>query len=125
MLIRHCLRILGVLAAKFDLRLSVVFMSSESNRMDILTRLKKSWLQVLEELEQGMADVYQLSELKLRRLKTMHFMGVYRTLSLTRKVDSDGIRQSVQKVVGICNRYQSVNPTLVVHEAGSISVEHN
>lgn len=86
MLIKYYLRILDELATEFDLRLSVVFVPSERNRADVLTRVKETWLQVLEDLEQGVAAVFQLSNLELERLYAMPHMGVDKTLFLTRKV---------------------------------------
>ncbi|XP_029643257.1 uncharacterized protein LOC115217646 [Octopus sinensis] len=89
MLVKRRLGILHELTTEFNLKLSVIFVPSEKNRADVLTRVKRAWLQVPEEAKQDVAAVCHLSDSELRRLHTMHHMGVDRTLFLARKVDSD------------------------------------
>lgn len=67
------------------------------------------------------ADHSQLSDWEMRILH----MEVDRTLFLARKAGFDVTRQSVQKVVGSCDRFHSIDLTPSVHEAGIILVEHN
>lgn len=100
--------ILRELAAEFGLKLRVVSVPSEKNKTDALTRVNKPWLEMLEDSLMRVATACWLEGLELRRLHNMHHMGVNRTLFLTRKVDADVTRKSVQKVVGNCDR--CVNP---------------
>ncbi|XP_029634935.1 uncharacterized protein LOC115210471 [Octopus sinensis] len=79
MLVKRRLGILRELATEFNLKLSVIFVPSEKNRADVLTRVKRAWLQVPEDVKQAVAAVCRLSDSELRRLHTMHHMGVDRT----------------------------------------------
>ena len=52
----------------------------------------------------------------------MHHMGVDRMLFLARKVIPNINREEVRQIVRTCNRCQSIDPALSVHEAGEIQV---
>lgn len=113
MLVKHHLGFLGELAATFCLKLCMVFQPSEKNKADILTRVKEPWLMELEDLKQWIVAVCWLSDLELRKLHSMCHMGIDRTLYLAKRVDANITRQGIQKVVGNCNMYQSIDPVRV------------
>ncbi|XP_029641347.1 uncharacterized protein LOC115216286 [Octopus sinensis] len=125
MLVKCRLGVLGELIAEFGLKLNVVLVPSEKNRADALTRVKRAWLEEPEEARKGIAAACQLDDSELKRLHAMHHLGVDRTLYLAKKSDADVTRGSIRKVVGSCDRCQSINPAPCGHEQGSLSVEHN
>ncbi|XP_029638122.1 uncharacterized protein LOC115213326 [Octopus sinensis] len=124
-LMKHCLGVLGELIAKFRLKLNVVFVPSERNRADAQTREKRAWLGEPEEAKKGIALACWLDDFELKRLHAMHHLGVDRTLYLMKMIDADVTRRSIRKVVGSCDRCQSIDPAPCGHEQGNLLVEHN
>lgn len=57
MLVKRRLGILRELATEFGLTLQVVFVPSEKNKADVLTRVKKPWLVVAEDIECGSCNM--------------------------------------------------------------------
>ncbi|XP_029657149.1 uncharacterized protein LOC115231222, partial [Octopus sinensis] len=125
MLVKCLLGVLGELIAEFGLKLNVVFVPSEKNRADALTRVKKAWLEEPEEARKGIAAACWLDDSELKRLHAMHHLGVDRTLYLAKEIDADVTRRSIRKVVGSCDRYQSIDPAPCGNEQGSLSVVQN
>ena len=68
--------ILNEMVDKFELRLSVVFVSSDMNKADSLNRVRKRWLKVEEET----AEVCCVAQEEMKELYNLHHMGVDRTL---------------------------------------------
>ena len=114
------LGILGELISEFKLQIKAVFVPSERNNADALTRIKKQWLVEKEEVPVCCLGIGELEE-----LHAMHHMGVERTLYLVRKVDLHIKREEVQKVVKNCVRCQSIDPALNIHDPGEIGTLKN
>ncbi|XP_029642776.1 uncharacterized protein LOC115217275 [Octopus sinensis] len=112
-LVKRCLGVLGELIAEFGLKLNVVSAPLERNRADALTRVKRVWLEEPEEARKGIAAACRLDDSELKRLHSMHHLGVDRTLYLSKKV------------VRSCDRCQSIDPTPCGHEQGNLLVERN
>ena len=106
---------------EFDVRLCVQFVPSEKNKADALTRVKKAWLGAPEECAQ-VATVCCSADVNLKEIHSLHHMGVDRTLYLARKINPAVSREAVRRVVGSCDRCQSIDPAPSVHEAGKIQV---
>lgn len=122
MIVKRRLGILQELIDECGLKLYAVFVPSEKNKADALTRVKRAWLGVLQEEETeaccvGMPNVKELHQ--------MHHMGIDRTLYVARKVDPGVTRDKVKQVVRHCERCQSIDPAPIVHEVGEISVDGN
>ena len=101
-------------------------MPTKKNRADVLTRVKKEWLMVPEDVSaQSQSPVCCTGVLNIKELRGMHHMGVDRTLFLARKVDPMVTREAVRRVVSGCERCQSIDPAPVVHERGEIHVNEN
>ena len=98
-IVKQRLGILGELISEFKLQIKAVFVPSERNKADALTRIKKQWL---VEKEEALVCCLRIEELE--ELHGMHHMGVERTLYLVRKVDPHIKREEVQKVVKNCIR---------------------
>ena len=121
MIIKRRLGILRQLIDEFELQIKAVFVPSEKNKADALTRVNKNWL-IKEENE---FPTCCLGINKLQELHGMHHMGVDRTLYLVRKVDPLIKREEVQRVVRECTRCQSIDPAPTVHDPGEIGVTTN
>lgn len=100
MIIKRRLGILGELIDEFHLKLRVIYVPSEKNKADVLTRVKK----VPEDPEEEVAMVCCSGAMNLKEMHHMHHMGVDRTLFLTRKIDRDVTREAVGWVVRSCDR---------------------
>ncbi|XP_014789427.1 uncharacterized protein LOC106883070 [Octopus bimaculoides] len=124
-LVKRRLGVLGELIAEFGLKLNVVFVPSERNRADALTRVKRAWLEEPEEARKGIAAACRLGDSELKELHAMHHLGVDRTLYLAKMIDADVTRRNVKKVVAKCDRCQSIDPAPGGHEQGNLSVERN
>ncbi|XP_029642717.1 uncharacterized protein LOC115217217 [Octopus sinensis] len=125
MLVKRRLGVLGELIAEFGLKLNVLFVPSERNRADALTRVKRAWLEDPEEAQKGIATACRLDDSKLKRLHAMHHLRVDKTLYLAKKIDADVTRRNIRKVVGRCDRCQYIDFAPCGHEQGNLSVEHN
>lgn len=68
------------LATECGLTLRVVFVPSEKNKADVLTRVKKRWLVAAENIQSTVAAAFCLEDSELMRLRSMNHMGVDRTL---------------------------------------------
>ena len=91
-IIKRRLGILRELISEFKLQIKAVFVPSERNKADTLTRIKKKqWLVEKEEVLVCCLGIGELEE-----LHGMHHMGVERMLYLVRKVDPNIKREEVQ-----------------------------
>ena len=122
MVVKRRLGTVRELLEEFKLNLHVQFVPSEKNKADVLTRVKKTWLSAPEDLTQ-VAMTSCAAELDLKEVHSLHHMGVDRTLYLARKVDPLVSREAVRRMVGSCDRCQSIDPAPVTHEAGEIRVQ--
>ena len=126
MLVKRRLGIIRELVEEFNLVLRTTFVPTKKNRADVLTRVKKEWLTVPEDMSaQSQSPVCCTGVLNIKELHGMHHMGVDRTLFLARKVDPMVTREAVRRVVSGCERCQSIDPAPVVHERGEIHVNEN
>ena len=125
MLVKRRLGMLGDLIQEFGLNLQLSFVPSEKNKVDVLTRVMKTWLRVPEYLADGVAVENYLENLDSEELHDMHHMGVDITLFLARKVIPNIIRKVVRQIIRTCDRCQSIDPAPSVHEAGEIQVSKN
>lgn len=122
MIVKRRLGILRELKDVYGLKLCVVFVPSEKNKADALTRVKKAWLGVPAETKEA-AMVCCVGAPSVKELHQMHHMGVDRTLFVARKVDPAVTRDNVRQVVRLCDRCQSIDPAPTVHESGEIRVD--
>ena len=117
-IVKRRLGILGELISEFKLQIKAVFVPSERNKADALTRIKKQWLVEKEEV-----SVCCLGELE--ELHGMHHVGVERTLYLVWKVDPHIKREEVQKMVKNCVQCQSINLAPNIHDPREIGTLKN
>ena len=87
-------RQLGDLIREFGLKMTVTLVQSQKNKTDMLTRVKKTWLQE----KKDWALLCCVGE-NLKDLHNMHHFGKERTLYLARKVNSKITMEAVQEVV--------------------------
>ena len=74
--------ILREIADEFKLKLSVVFVCSDRNKADALTKVRKHWLKA----EEDTAVVCCVEQEEAKELHNLHHVGVDRTLYLIQKV---------------------------------------
>ena len=122
MIVKRRLGILQELMEVCNLKLNVVFIPSEKNKADALTRVKKAWLGAPKEEANG-TELCCVGIPSVEELHQMHHMGVDRTLFVARRVDPAVTREKVRQVVRECDRCQVIDPAPVVHEPGRIRVE--
>ena len=122
MIIMRRVGILRELIAEFGLRVSVSFVPSARNKADNLTRVKRRWMDALEETRESAKETCCLTNEEVKDQHAMHHMGVDRTLHLARKVDPSVAREVVQKVVKECVRCQSIDPAPASHLQGDLQV---
>lgn len=123
MIVKRRLGILQELMEVCDLKLNAVFVPSEKNKADALTRVKKAWLGVPK--EENEAELCCVGVPSVKALHQMHHMGVDRTLFVARRVDPTVTREKVRQVVRECDRCQVIDPAPRVHEPGSLRVEND
>lgn len=70
MVIKLHLGIPEELHAELDLKLYMIFMSSEKNKVNVLTRVKKHWLETIEDILSRVATAYRLECTELRSSTT-------------------------------------------------------
>ena len=122
MLVKQILGMLGNLIQEFGLKLQLNFMPSDKNKADVLTRVRKTWPRVPEHLAEGVAAANYFENPDSREQLDMHHMGVDKMLQgRWFKISMEKIRL----IVRTCDRCQSINPVLSVHEAGEIQVNKN
>ena len=114
-LVKRRIGVLKDLVEDLQLGLTITLVPSERNKADVLTRVKKSWLSAGKE---GGETGVCAGAISLREMHEMHHLGVDCSLYLARKVDPTVTRQSVQRVVKGCERYQRIDPAPMVHEGG-------
>ena len=87
------------LTDEFELKLGVVFVPSDRNKADALTRVRKRWLKA----EEDTTAVCCVGQEEVKELHDLHHVGVDRMLYLIQKVNPDVTREAVQSVVRSCN----------------------
>ncbi|XP_076030373.1 uncharacterized protein LOC143018669 [Oratosquilla oratoria] len=123
-LVKRRLGILRELIDEFGMKIRVRKVSSEANKADALTRVKKSWLKAKEEQEEKLEMCAAVS-FRAKELHETHHLGVDRSLFLARKVNPNISREEVRHAVRACARCQSINPAPRPHSAGELCVEEN
>lgn len=119
-IIKRRLGMLRELMSELKLQIKAVFVPSERNKADALTRIKKQWL-----IEKEEAPICCLGIGEIKELHDMHHMGVERTLYLVRQVDPNVKREEIQMIVKNCVRCQSIDPAPNIHNPGEIGVLTN
>ena len=122
MIVKRRLGILQELIEVCNLKLNAVFVPSEKNKADPLTRVKKAWLGVPKE-EENETELCCVGVPSVKELHQMHHMGIDRTLFVARRVDPAVTREKVRQVVRECDRCQGIDPAPVMHEPGRIRVD--
>ena len=116
MLVKRRLGVFRDLLSEFQLTVTVTFTKSEANRADALTRVKRSWQDVVRE---------SMCAVSVHASHAQHHFGVDRSLYLARLVDPDTTRSDVEYCVRTCAQCQSIDPAPVQHERGVLAVESN
>ncbi|XP_076032423.1 uncharacterized protein LOC143020149 [Oratosquilla oratoria] len=124
-LVKRRLGILRELIDEFGMKIRVREVSSETNKADALTRVKKSWLKAKEEQDEKKLEVCATGSFRAKELHKTHHLGVDRSLLLVRKVDLNISREEVRHAARACARYQSIDPAPRPHSAGELCVEEN
>ena len=93
-----------------------------SKKADVLTRVRKIWMRLPEHLVEGVAAANDLDNPDSRDLHDTHHIGVDMTLFLARKVIPNINRE---EIVRTCDRCQSIDRALSVHEVGEIQASRN
>ncbi|XP_076068433.1 uncharacterized protein LOC143040875 [Oratosquilla oratoria] len=124
-LVKRRLGILRELIDEFGMKIRVREVSSETNKADALTRVKKSWLKAKEEQDEKKLEVCAAGSFRAKELHETHHLGVDRSLFLARKVDPNISREEVRHAVRACARCQSIDPVPRPHSAGELCVEEN
>lgn len=117
MLIKRRLGALEDLITEFHLKVSVMLVPSEKNKADVLTRVKKAWLQE----GKSICSICCAGE-EVKELHDMHHFGQERTLFLAREVNPEITKEEVREVVENCGECQSIDPRPSRHEAGELHV---
>ena len=91
----------------------MTLVQSQKNKADMLTRVKKSWLQ--EKKDQALLCCVG------EDLHNNHF-GKERTLCLARKVNPNITMEAVQDVIKQCKECQSIDPAPTRHEKEELHV---
>lgn len=124
MIIKRRLGTFKNLVAEFGIKVDVTLVPTTKNKADILTRVKKEWMNAQRKIEQS-SHVSAVATEELRAMHDMHHMGVDRTLFLARQVTPDVNKDEVKRIVQSCQRCQSIDPAPSVHEKGKLSVEES
>ncbi|XP_076036529.1 uncharacterized protein LOC143022271 [Oratosquilla oratoria] len=124
-LVKRHLGILRELIDEFGMKIRVREVSSETNKADALTRVKKSWLKAKEEQDEKKLEVCAAGSFRAKELHETHHLGVDRSLFLARKVNPNISREEVRHVVRACARCQSIDIAPRPHSAGELCVEEN
>ncbi|XP_076055165.1 uncharacterized protein LOC143033558 [Oratosquilla oratoria] len=124
-LVKRRLGILRELIDEFGMKIRVREVSSETNKADALTRVKKSWLKAKEEQDEKKLEVCAAGSFRAKELHETHHLGVDRSLFLARKVNPNISREEVRHAVRACARCQSIDPAPRPHSAGELCVEEN
>ena len=127
MLIKRRLSNLSEIISEFGLTVSVTLVRSEENRADVLTRVKKSWLDAVRssESEPSKISYDETCAAGIAELHSKHHFGVDRTLYLARMTNPDTLRSDVKKCVQACRQCQRIDPAPKRHESGSLNVTEN
>jgi transposase InsO family protein/ribonuclease HI len=120
MLIKRRLFIFKELVQEFGLTVNVTFTKSENNRADVLTRIKRTWLNATLETTQEVTCAVSGCESHMD-----HHFGVERSLFLARLVDPKTTRDAVEECVRACVQCQTIDPAPVQHEPGTLEVATN
>ncbi|XP_076056355.1 uncharacterized protein LOC143034304 [Oratosquilla oratoria] len=123
-LVKRRLGILRELIDEFGMKIRVRKVSSEVNKADALTRVKKSWLKAKEEQEEKL-EMCGAGSFRAKELHETHHLGVDRSLFLARKVNPNISREEGRHAVRACARCQFINPAPRPHSAGELCVEEN
>ena len=122
-LVRRRLGLLSDTIREYGLNVTPLFVCSEENKSDRLTRVPRQWMSAscFAATESGEAE---------RCLKRVHeaiHCGIDKTLYLMRVCHPriSVTREDAKKVVDRCLRCRSIDPAPVRWEAGSLSVEEN
>ena len=127
MIIKRRLGTFKNLVEEFGLKVDVTLVSTTKNKADILTRVKKEWLNIITARvkDEEKIQFSAVASDELKALHDMHHMGVDRTLFLARQVTPEIKRDDVKKLVQSCQQCQSIDPAPMIHERGKLSVNES
>ncbi|XP_043247110.1 uncharacterized protein LOC122394343 [Amphibalanus amphitrite] len=117
LLVRRRLGLFKELVDSYSLLVTIQLVESKKNRADILTRVSKRWLGGEKDKDVCAANV--------ELLHAEHHFGVDKTLYLGQLVDPELTRAEVEQCVQRCAPCQSIDPSPVTHEGGSLAVTDN
>ena len=117
MLIKCHLAALGALIREFRLKITITLIPSQKNKADMLTRVKKAWLQEKKDT----ALVCCIGE-DLNDLHNVHHFEKERTLYLVRKVNPNITMEAVKEVVKQSRKCLSIDPAPSRHEQRELHV---
>ena len=123
MLVKRRLGVLKSMIDELGLFVRVELVRSECNRADVLTRVRKGWLDQSD--EGGAGGQMRITVEEVKALHDRHHMGVERTWFLVKRVDPAVTKECVKEVVKRCSRCQSIDPAPVKHEGGDLGVSES
>ena len=123
-IVKRRLGILGELIEEFNLNVTINLVTTDKNKADVLTRVRKSWLSMVDKPGDKGTEICA-GAFNVQEDHAMHHMGVDRSLFLARMVDPTVTRQTVQRVVRSCAKCQAIDPAPVHCEGGHIGVNDN
>ena len=124
-LVKRRLAILKELTNEMDLTLTIKLVESQKNRADVLTRVKKQWIENERKPSEMTEQSVCAASVDLKENHAAHHLGVDRTLFIARKIDPTVSRDAVKRVVRECEACQSIDPAPVSHEVGNLWVDEN
>ena len=131
MVIRRRLATLVETIKEYDLTVDVVLMQSCWNRVDRLTRVPRSWLDLPKEGgEPALANCARVGgRLSLDQVAKVHHQsghpGVNRILYFARLVDPHVSKKDVRSIVKACETCRSIDPAPVHWKKGKLSDGHS
>ena len=125
MLIRRRVSLLTALVAKYQLEVSVEYVTSSCNVADGLTRVPREWLKPKPGPSvAGCAAQTVTAEALIRAVhESWDHLGIRRTLYFVGKEDRTVRRQQVREVVCACEECKSIDPAPVKWKHGRLDVE--
>ena len=132
MLIRRRLSTLKMLAAEYDLKISVHSVASAENKSDALTRVRDRWRDACTgdvpacamASAAGVGDQDRLVQEVERIHHACGHPGVRRTLYFVRRANARVTRRVAQSVVSACETCRSIDPAPERWASGQLAVEN-
>ncbi|XP_067930525.1 uncharacterized protein [Watersipora subatra] len=121
LIIRRRLGIIGQLIDESGLTLMIKLVPSGENKLDVLTRVPKKWLQVVACSGVVLSNTDEIEDIK--KVHQDHHFGVSKTLYLAQKKLGRTIKKDIVKqVVKTCLMCNSVDPHPIKWDHGQLNV---